>query len=110
MRGQSEPYATVEFGRCKVVPHRRELVVGEDELVRRVWPGPISRQASVRDVTALVTRHRLVTLTGIAGIGQARLALEVARRRAAFYRRFTEGCGAADLVAARALLDSMPAR
>ena len=98
------------FGRCKVVPHRRELVVDEDKLMRRVWPGPISRKASVRDATALVRRHRLVPLTGIAGIGNARLALEVARRLAAVYRRFTEGFGTADLVAAKALLDSVPAR
>jgi len=39
----------------------------------------IGREAETRDVVDLVTRHRLVTLTGVGGIGKTRLALEVAR-------------------------------
>ena len=39
----------------------------------------IGREAESRDVVDLVTRHRLVTLTGAGGIGKTRLAVEVAR-------------------------------
>jgi DNA-binding winged helix-turn-helix (wHTH) protein len=180
VESQREPYAAVEFSRCKVVPHRRELVVDgapvalggrafdvltvlidaggrmidKDELMRRVWPDrvveennlqaqisalrkalgadrdlirtvagrgyqftgeiravtgrppsapsslpePVSeligRDASVRDVMALVTRHRLVTLTGDGGIGKTRLALEVARR---LLPNFADRVGQAEL-------------
>jgi len=39
----------------------------------------IDRKAETRDVLDLVTRHRLVTLTGAGGIGKTRLGVEVAR-------------------------------
>src|SRR5262249_39875127 len=39
----------------------------------------IGREAETRDVEDLVTRHRLVTLTGAGGIGKTRLGVEVAR-------------------------------
>src|SRR5262245_5842819 len=39
----------------------------------------IGREAETRDVLDLVTRHRLVTLTGAGGIGKTRLGVEVAR-------------------------------
>ena len=39
----------------------------------------IGREAETRDVVDLVTRHRLVTLTGAGGIGKTRLGLEAAR-------------------------------
>src|SRR5436190_12417378 len=157
MDGERDPFAVLEFGRFKVVPHRRELiadgkpvtlggrafdtllalidaggsVIDKDLLMRRVWPGrigeehtlqsqisalrkafgddgdligtvagrgyqftaeirpsaasppsaprsnlpePVSeligRDASLREVVELVTRQRLVTLTGAGGIGQ----------------------------------------
>ena len=54
----------------------------------------IGRDASVREVLALVTSHRLVTLTGAGGIGKTRLALEVARR---LVPRFADGVGLAEL-------------
>jgi predicted ATPase len=178
--GQREPFAAVEFGRFRVVPHRRELladgapialgnrafdallvlidaggtVLDKDELLRRVWPDrvveennlqaqisalrkafgadrdlirtvagrgyqftgeiraadrpppapasslpdPVSeligRDQPVREVLALVTSHRLVTLTGTGGIGKTRLALEVARR---LLPRFADGAGLAEL-------------
>ena len=181
MDGERDPFAVLEFGRFKVVPHRRELIVGgkatalggrafdallvlidaggkvidKDELMRRVWPDrvveennlqaqisalrkalgvdrdlirtvagrgyqftgeiraaagrppsappsslpePVSeligREAPVRDVTALVTSHRLVTLTGAGGIGKTRLALEVAR---GLLPSFADGVGLAEL-------------
>lgn len=181
MDGQREPFAAVEFGRFKVVPHRRELIadgapialgsrafdallvlidaggtiLDKDELLRRVWPdriveennlqaqisairkafgsdrdlirtvagrgyqfigairgtagppppapasslpGPVSeligRDEPVREVIALVTSRRLVTLTGTGGIGKTRLALEVAHR---LLPRFADGVGLAEL-------------
>src|SRR5262245_3861862 len=39
----------------------------------------IDREAETRDVVDLMTRHRLVTLTGAGGIGKTRLGVEVAR-------------------------------
>ena len=156
----------MEFGRFKVVPHRRELIAGgasiaigsrafdallvlidgggrvidKDELMRRVWPDRvveennlqahisalrkafgvdrdlirtvagrgyqftgrirsavselIGRDASVREVVALVTSRRLVTLASAEGIGKTRLALEVARR---LVPNFADGVGLAEL-------------
>lgn len=42
----------------------------------------IGRATEIEEVERLVRRHRLVTLTGIGGVGKTRLALEVARRAA----------------------------
>jgi predicted ATPase/DNA-binding SARP family transcriptional activator len=39
----------------------------------------VGREAETRDVVDLVTRHRLVTLTGAGGIGKTRLGVEVGR-------------------------------
>jgi predicted ATPase/DNA-binding winged helix-turn-helix (wHTH) protein len=183
MEGERHPLATLEFGRFKVVPHRRELLadgkplplggrafdtllalidaggtaVDKDILMRRVWPDrvvdennleaqisalrkalgtdrdlirtvagrgyqftgeiraaavtmpsaslsnlpqPVSeligRDASVRDVADLIARtgNRLVTLTGVGGIGKTRLALEVARH---LLQSFPDGVRLADL-------------
>src|SRR6266404_5820878 len=106
--------ATIEFGRFKVVRHRRELladgqpvelggrafdtlvalldargtVLGKDELMSRVWSDRIGREAELGDVANLVTTHRLVTLVGAGGIGKTRLGLEVARHLLA---RFPDG-------------------
>src|SRR5580700_740863 len=40
----------------------------------------VGRESHLRDVTALVTANRLVTLVGAGGIGKTRLAIELARR------------------------------
>ncbi|WP_231972881.1 MULTISPECIES: adenylate/guanylate cyclase domain-containing protein [unclassified Mycobacterium] len=42
----------------------------------------IGREAAVADIEAAVKTHRLVTLTGVGGVGKTRLALEVATRLA----------------------------
>ena len=181
MDGERDPFAVLEFGRFKVVPHRRAFfvedkpitlggrafdtllalidaggsVIDKDALMRRVWrdriveennlqaqisalrkalgadrdlictvagrgyqftgqtrvtadrppsapasslPEPeselIGRDASVREVIALVTSHRLVTLTGTGGIGKTRLAIEVARR---LLPSFADGVGLVEL-------------
>jgi len=180
----AEDPVTIEFGRFRVVRHRRELladgqpvelggrafdtlmalidargtVLGKDELVSRVWPdriveennlaaqisvlrktfgvdrhlirtvagrgyqftgeirttaataaGPapsqetnlpeaaselIGRRVELREVTTLVTEHRLVSLVGAGGIGKTRLGLEVARH---LLPRFPEGVFVAEL-------------
>ncbi|HEX5255840.1 MAG TPA: adenylate/guanylate cyclase domain-containing protein [Mycobacterium sp.] len=40
----------------------------------------IGRESEIGEVQAAVKAHRLVTLTGVGGVGKTRLALEVARR------------------------------
>ncbi|WP_369829585.1 adenylate/guanylate cyclase domain-containing protein [Mycobacterium sp. E787] len=42
----------------------------------------IGRASEVADLQAVLRTHRLVTLTGVGGVGKTRLALEVARRLA----------------------------
>ncbi|OBH08117.1 cyclase [Mycobacterium sp. E2699] len=42
----------------------------------------IGRESEVTDLQAVLRTHRLVTLTGVGGVGKTRLALEVARRLA----------------------------
>ena len=42
----------------------------------------IGRESELDEVQAAVTAHRLVTLTGVGGVGKTRLATEVAARRA----------------------------
>jgi predicted ATPase len=42
----------------------------------------IGRESEVTEIEAAVKAHRLVTLTGVGGVGKTRLALEVAARRA----------------------------
>src|SRR5262249_41810812 len=48
----------------------------------------IGREAELREVTALATEHRLVSLVGAGGIGKTRLGLEVARH---LLPRFPDG-------------------
>jgi predicted ATPase/DNA-binding SARP family transcriptional activator len=86
--------------------HRRLLADGGDDQVlgRRTTvsagpPPPVSpqlppartrlvgRDAQIAAVTALLARSRLVTLTGVGGVGKTRLAMEVARGQHAEGRR-----------------------
>ena len=41
----------------------------------------VGRSSELEAIERLLDRHRLVTLTGVGGVGKTRLALEVARRR-----------------------------
>lgn len=54
----------------------------------------VGRAQCIDDVTAMLDRHSLVTLTGSAGCGKSRLATEVARR---VLPRFADGGGSVDL-------------
>jgi predicted ATPase/class 3 adenylate cyclase len=48
--------------------------------LRRAATSFIGRESEVAEVTAAMRAHRLVTLTGVGGVGKTRLALEVASR------------------------------
>src|SRR5262249_17967523 len=54
----------------------------------------IGREAELREITALATEHRLVSLVGAGGIGKTRLSLEVARH---ILPRFPDGVFVAEL-------------
>ena len=54
----------------------------------------IGRERELTDLRAMLTRHRLVTLTGVGGIGKTRLALELATSVADAY---ADGAWFADL-------------
>ena len=48
--------------------------------LRPVTTSIVGREADVAEIEAAVRTHRLVTLTGVGGVGKTRLALEVAAR------------------------------
>ena len=48
-------------------------------------PVLIGREADVTELVAVVLRHRLVTLVGVAGVGKSSLAVEVAHETAASF-------------------------
>jgi hypothetical protein len=48
--------------------------------LRRVTSSLIGRESELEEVQAAVKSHRLVTLTGVGGVGKTRLSLEVAAR------------------------------
>ncbi len=83
--------AEIETGRPEVVSSRvqsggKSLCVPVSEL--------IGREGELAEVTALVTKHRLVTLTGEGGIGKTHLAIEVARH---LLSEFVDGAWVAEL-------------
>jgi predicted ATPase len=53
--------------------------------LRRATTSLIGRESHVEDLALTVGTHRLVTLTGVGGVGKTRLATEVAARLAAEY-------------------------
>lgn len=63
---------------------------GLDPLSRMALPAEnstfVGRRQTVDDLTALVQRHRLVSITGPGGVGKSRLALRVAHRLADSFR------------------------
>ena len=61
----------------------------------------VGRQRELAEIAALVDRHRLVTLTGPAGVGKTRLALQQAARAAP---RLPDGARPADLAPVGAAL------
>ena len=81
-----------------ILEHQTELgwIPGSDEAIPPAIPTPstatvltvpvtalLGRAAELERTETLLDQHRLVTLTGPGGAGKSRLALEVARRRAA---------------------------
>ena len=56
----------------------------------------IGREAEVAEVQAAVKAHRLVTLTGVGGVGETRLVLEVAER---LHDEFRDGVWVFELAA-----------
>ena len=50
--------------------------------LRRASTSLIGREAEIDEVIRTLDSHRVVTLTGVGGVGKTRLALEVARRMA----------------------------
>jgi hypothetical protein len=50
--------------------------------LRPVTTSLIGREAEITEIEAAVKAHRVVTLTGVGGVGKTRLALEVASRLA----------------------------
>ncbi len=56
----------------------------------------IGRESEVAEVQAALSAHRLVTLTGVGGVGKTRLALEVAARLS---NEFTDGVWVFELAA-----------
>lgn len=56
----------------------------------------VGRESELADVAELSRAHRLVTLTGVGGVGKTRLALEVAARRA---ESFSDGVWLFELAA-----------
>ncbi|HTK45711.1 MAG TPA: BTAD domain-containing putative transcriptional regulator [Patescibacteria group bacterium] len=67
-------------------------------LGRQSMPAPASRfvgrERELAELDGQIQAHRLVTLTGVGGVGKTRLALEVARRAG---QRFAEGAAFVDL-------------
>ncbi|MBV8350191.1 MAG: adenylate/guanylate cyclase domain-containing protein, partial [Mycolicibacterium sp.] len=62
-------------------PAWRALEAGPGNL-RLATTSLIGRESEVGEIEAVVKAHRLVTLTGVGGVGKTRLALEVAARLA----------------------------
>jgi predicted ATPase len=76
-------------------PSLRALDAGPGNL-RPASTSFIGRESELDEVQAAVKAHRLVTLTGVSGVGKTRLALEVAARLS---NEFTDGVWVFELAA-----------
>src|SRR5262249_49385887 len=63
-----------------VRPRRRDEPATSSVHLPAIVSELVGRESDIGEVMALVTAQRLVTLTGVGGIGKTRLGLEVARR------------------------------
>jgi predicted ATPase/DNA-binding CsgD family transcriptional regulator len=81
------------------VANRRELTQFAGAARKRSFPIPstslVGREVELSEVGQLLTKNRLVTLTGVAGSGKTRVALEVGHRLAS---DFSDGAVFIDLV------------
>jgi predicted ATPase len=76
-------------------PALRALDVSPGNL-RAATTSFIGRESEAAEVQAAIKAHRLVTLTGVGGVGKTRLALEVAER---LHDEFTDGVWVFELAA-----------
>jgi hypothetical protein len=76
-------------------PHLRTLDPSPGNL-RPQTTSLIGREAELTDIVAAVRAHRLVTLTGVGGVGKTRLAMEVAAQLAS---EFPDGVWVFELAA-----------
>jgi class 3 adenylate cyclase len=67
----------------------------------------VGRDADIADVTDAITAARVVTLTGVGGVGKTRLALEVAARAAVQFRDGAWLCELAPVTDTDAMIDAV---
>jgi len=84
-------------GAPRTFPPPKTLTTGEVELPAQVSTF-VGRERETGELVALVGDRRLVTLTGVGGVGKTRLSLQVA---AALLRRFDEGMWFVELASVR---------
>ncbi|WP_344415992.1 LuxR C-terminal-related transcriptional regulator [Pseudonocardia ailaonensis] len=91
------------------VAHERDLLTGDDDGGPAPRPGPtgsvprfatefVGRSAELRELRDLLGSHRLVTLTGVGGVGKTRLAAQTAVE---LNRAFADGVRVVELASLR---------
>jgi predicted ATPase len=94
LKGITVPERILQVGRAEFPPLRVEnRLLGN---LPAPASGMVGREEELTRTRELLTRHRLVTLTGVGGSGKTRLALAVAEAEQA---RFGHGCYFVDLAA-----------
>jgi predicted ATPase/class 3 adenylate cyclase/DNA-binding CsgD family transcriptional regulator len=91
--GRMSVYQVVAEGLPADFPMLRSLEDSSGNLPRHL-PSLVGREPAVAEVAELVRSSRLVTLTGVGGVGKSRLALEVGAEVAS---EFTDGVWLAEL-------------